>query len=397
VLPWVAIAACAAASPDWPGFRGPGRDGVVHEASVIRSWPADGPRVVWRLPLGPGFSQLAVAGGRVFTGFSDAEHDWLGAFDAASGSELWRQRLGGVFVQQEFGNGPRGTPTVDGDHVYALGGSGVFRAVLAESGQPVWEVDLTSTFGATVPRFGYSGSPLVVGELVVLEVGGTELRRLVAFDRKSGAVRWASFEGEAGYCSPISIQLAGTPQIVLARGDRIVGVSLEGRELWTHAMEEGVIATPVALPGDRLFVSAMGDTGGGVIRVAKTEAGFTVETLWKNREMRNHFNASVAVGDHLYGFDNATLKCVSAASGEVTWAKRGLGKGSVIAAGDRLVILTDLGRLVVAELAPDAYRELGSMQALDGSRSWTSPSFAGGKLFLRNLVEMTAVELSGRP
>lgn len=389
----------AAADPgaparDWPQFRGPLRDGCALD-ELLRAWPTGGPKVAWKIPLGPAFSQIAVAGDVAYTGFSDAENEYVGAFDARTGAERWRQALGQTFVLEEFGSGPRGTPTVAGGVVYALGGRGVLRALRAENGAVLWTVDLTTALGATVPRFGYAGSPLVVDDLLVLEVGGSDKRQIVAFDRSGGTVRWAGFEGPASYSSPVIGTLAGSRQIVHASGKTVRGIALDGHELWSYTLEEASIASPVLVPGDRVFVSASGDSGCAMLRVRKTESGQAAEVLWKNRDMRNHYNSTVYADGFLYGFDNATLKCLSAETGEVRWAKRGLGKGSLAVAGDRLVILGDLGLMILAERTPEAYREIGSFQVLDESRAWTAPSIAGGRAYVRNLVGAACIDLKG--
>ncbi len=384
-----------APAEEWPQFRGAGRDGFAPDATLLRSWPEGGPKVRWRAKLGPGFSQIAISGGRAFVAFSDETSEFLGAFDAATGSELWRRSLGKTFVQPEFGNGPRGTPTIVGEVVYAFGGTGVLGALKVADGTPLWEIDVTAALGASVPRFGFSGSPLLVDDLVVLDVGASEGRQLVAFDRTDGKVRWATLDGPAGYSSPIVTTLAGTRQIVHAHGAAVTGIALDGTVLWSHKLEENTVATPIVVPGDRLFLSAAGDTGCAMLKVVKTETGFGATELWKNRNMRNHFNSSVLAGGHLFGFDNATLKCLSIETGEVLWAKRGLGKSSLAVAGDRLVILGDLGLLILAERTPEAYRELGSVAILDESRAWTAPSIAGRRAFIRNQKEVACVDLGG--
>jgi len=396
VLAWATLAFgdTPTESRDWPQFRGPARDGFAADR-LLRTWPAEGPTVVWRTKLGPAFSQIAVTGGRAFTGFAEGDTEYVGAFDAATGKELWRKPLGETFVQEEFGSGPRGTPTVAGGVVYAFGGRGVLKALSAADGAVAWEVDMTKALGAKVPRFGFAGSPLVIDDRVVLEVGGSEDRRLVAFERKTGKVAWSALQGPADYGSPLVAEIDGVRQIVHASGAIVAGISLDGKELWRYKLEEAAIASPLLLPGGRVFVSSTSDSGCVMLRVKKGESGFAAEELWKNRNMRNHFNSSVYVDGHIYGFDNATLKCLSAEMGEVAWAKRGLGKGSLLVAGDRLVILGDLGLLVVAERTPEAYRELGRVQLVDGSRAWTAPSVAGGKVFVRNLVEMACIDLKG--
>jgi outer membrane protein assembly factor BamB len=379
--------------PMWPQYRGADRDGVASADGVGTGWPEGGPAVAWRLPIGPAFSQLVVRGEAVFTGTSDAEMDYLVRLDARSGKEVWRTPLGGVFVS-DMGNGPRATPTVHEDRVYLLGGKGTLVAARTNDGKPVWSVDLTERFGAEVPRFGYSGSPLVIDDIVVIEVGAKEEGWLAALDRNTGETRWTVLTGPAGYSSPIVTMLGGTRQIVVVRGKTLTSMDLTGNVLWTFELDEGAVAMPVSLGDDRVFVSASGDTGCAMLRVKKGEGGFEPEVLWKNRNMRNHFNSSIFHDGHIYGFDNATLKCVSVETGDLMWAKRGFGKGSVMLSGDRLFVLSDKGKLAVVSATPDGYRESGSLQALEG-KSWTAPSLAGGRLYLRNLEEMTCLDVRG--
>ncbi len=380
----------ARAAEAWPQYRGLNRDGVIPGTAL--TWPAAGPREVWRQASGPGFSQLSVDGGAVFTGLADESQEYLVRLDAATGREIWRHPLGPVF-KSEFGDGPRSTPTVDGDLVFILGASGALHAVRASDGAPAWTVHLTARFGSEVPRFGYSPAPLVLDGLVLVEAGGKEEAALVALERATGELRWSALSGPAGYSSPVVATLGGVRQVILPRGKTVTSLSAQGEVLWTFEMEEPMIAMPVPVAGDRLFVSAMGDTGCALLEVRMGLDGrFSVQALWRNRNMRNHFNSSVVLGDAIYGFDNATLKCLSLDTGEVRWAKRGLGKGSLIGVGRDLLVLSDRGMLVLVEGTSEAYREKGSVQALEG-KSWTAPSFAAGRVYLRNLSERACLEL----
>ena len=385
--------AAAGTAPDWPQYRGPSRDGAAIAAKGSPGWPEGGPRVAWRQTLGSAFSQLVIAGDAVYTGTSDEKGEYLVRLDAATGKEIWRLALGQVF-ESEFGNGPRSTPTIDGEVVYQLGARGTLVAASTADGKEIFRIDLTQRFGATVPRFGYSGSPLVAGDLLVLEVGGSEQGWLAGLDKKTGETRWTSGKGPAGYNSPIVIDFGGTPQLALVRGKTLMGLDLEGRTLWSHELEEGATAMPLAVGRDRIFVSSAGDTGCVMLGLERTDDGMRVEPLWQNRNMRNHFNSSVLVGDHIYGFDNATLKCLSATTGELKWTKRGLGKGSLLGAGDRLLVVSDQGTVLLVEANPDEYREHGSVEALTG-KSWTAPSFARGRLYVRNLTEATCLDFGG--
>ena len=376
---------------DWPQYRGPARDGLVTAPGFTPHWTEAGPTVAWRRPLGSAFSQFVVRGDAAYTGTSDETREYLVRLNAASGEEVWRVDLGEAFGDT-FGRGPRSTPTLDGDVVYMLGGRGKLIAAKAEDGTVLWSVDLTEKFGAELPRFGYSGSPLVVDGLLVLEVGAKDGVSLAALDKQTGELAWSALEGGAGYGSPIAFEFGGVRQIVVAR-KAVSAVDLAGKPLWSHELEEGAIAMPVYAGEGRIFASASGDTGCTMLQLVQSETGFEVEVLWSNREMRNHFNSSIVLDGHIYGFDNATLKCLSATTGEVLWAKRGLGKGSVAAVGAHLMVLGDKGQLLLVRATP-VYEELGSVQAIEG-KSWTAPSFAGGRLFVRNLDESACFDLRG--
>ncbi len=378
---------------DWPQYRGSHRDGVASAGDKPLAWPAAGPRVVWKKDAGAGFSQLAVRDGAIFTGVADGTDEFAVRLDGETGQELWRTAIGTSFEDQ-FGNGPRATPTLDGDSLYIASASGELHALRTADGSVIWSLNLREKFESQKPRFGYSPSPLVEGWLLLLEVGGEGGRSLVALDKKSGAVVWTVLSGPAGYSSPVVVDMAGERQVVLPRGRTLTGLSLAGVILWEYKMEEPAIAMPVVVGGDRVFVSSMGDTGCALVQVLRTAEGLEVKELWHNRNMRNHFNSSLLIGDAIYGFDNATLKCLDLETGDVKWAKRGFGKGSLIGVGEHLLVLSVKGDLMMVEANPDAYHELGSYRALEG-KSWTAPSYAGGRVYLRNLTQMACLDLRG--
>ncbi|MCZ6650709.1 MAG: PQQ-like beta-propeller repeat protein, partial [Acidobacteria bacterium] len=354
-------------------------------------WPADGPRVVWKKEAGAGFSQLAVRGGDIYTGVAAGTDEFAVRLDGETGQEVWRTAIGASF-EDRFGNGPRATPTLDGDSLYIVSASGELHALRTSDGTRIWSLNLLEKFQSKKPRFGYSPSPLVEGWLLLLEVGGEGGRSLAALDKKSGTVVWTVLSGPAGYSSPVVADMAGERQVVLPRGRTLIGLSLAGVILWEYQMEEPAIAMPVVVKGDRIFVSSMGDTGCALVKVFRTEKGLAVKEEWRNRNMRNHFNSSLLIGDAIYGFDNATLKCLDLETGDVKWARRGFGKGSLIGVDDRLLVLSVKGNLVMVEANPEAYHELGSYHALEG-KSWTAPSYVGGRVYLRNLTQMACLDL----
>ena len=394
VLLMVAVAyAAAGPAVSWPQYRGPNRDGVSPETGLMRQWPADGPTVVWRRPLGSGFSGVAAVGDRLYTMHADPNDELAAGLDAATGKTVWETPIGARFVE-EFGDGPRATPVVDGDLMFALSSRGKLFALKTSDGSKAWEVDLVATFGGRVPMRGFSSTPLVTGDLVIVEGGGTEGKAFQALDKKTGATRWTSQDGGAGYASGITAQLDGKPQQVFVRGGGRGFVALDetGKVLWTHAWQAGVIAMPLFVPPNRFFASSGEDAGAILIEVAAKDGALAASEVWTSRSMKNNFNSSVLLGGHIYGFDNATLRCIKASTGESVWLQRGFGKGSLIAADGLLFILGDQGVIALADASPEGYRERGRLQALN-AKSWTCPTLAGGRLYLRNLDEIVSLKV----
>lgn len=393
-------AATTAGADDWPQYRGPDRHGTTAEASLLESWSGAQPEVVWRRELGDGFSAVSAADGRLFTAAlvetDQGTREALLALDAETGEEIWRVLLGEP-VETEFGNGPRSTPTIAGDRVYMVSSRSLLLALGTSDGRELWRQDLAGD--QPVPRFGYSMSPLVDSGQVIVEAGSEEPGRSVAaFDAATGKERWRALDGAAGYSSPIAVEIEGVRQYVFSRreGPEVVALSTSGEVLWRHGISAvAVIPMPIFLPPNHLFVSSSDDDFGGLmLQIERSDDTFQTAEVWQERLMRNHFNSSVVVGGFLYGFDNATFKCLSAADGSMRWARRGFGKGSLIAAGDLLFVLADNGTLALVRATPEAYRELGRSRPMSG-KAWTAPSLADGRLYLRDQDEMVALGIGG--
>ncbi len=402
---------------DWPQFRGPHRDGMSPAAGLLDSWPEEGPKELWRRPLGEGFSAVSVAGGRLYTMYAEAPAEEVAgdgatdeqaaaageqaeaaevaaAFDAATGEELWRVAIGKRIVTQ-FGNGPRSTPTVDGDTVYVLGAHGELVALATEDGTERWATTLADAFGTQRPYWGFSTSPMVEGELLLIANGGPEGKAFAALDKATGEVRWTAGDGgpQGTYNSPLPVTMNGERVIVYVGNQVLRAVDAGGEEVWSHPWPEGEThAMPIYIPPDRFFASGAEGVGAALIRIANGDGGAKAEEVWSSRTMRNHFSSSIFLEDHLYGFDNATLKCISVETGEQAWAKRGFGKGSLIYADGHLIVLSDRGTLALVRASAEGYVEKGRVQALEG-RCWTAPSLAGGKLYLRGETEMVSYDL----
>ncbi len=378
------------AEGSWPQYRGPSRDGASPETGILASWPDDGPKVVWKRSIGTGFSGLSVAGGRLYTMMAEGGKEHACAFDAATGDELWRTALGDEFPSQ-FGAGPRSTPAIFGETAVFLGSYGDLFALATADGKELWKLNLTADFGAALPQHGFSTAPMIEGDLLVVEVGGGRGKAYAALDPRTGETRWTTQDGTPTYTSPIAVDLGGERQLIALGAQQVVAVDRDGELAWTHPWQGG-IAMPIWIPPDRLFVPSF--QGSMMARIEKRGDGVAVEEVWRSNEMKNHFNSSVVHDGYVYGFDNAILKCVSAETGERMWAKRGFGKGSLIVADGHLIVLGERGRLALAKASPDGFEEAGSFQALDG-KCWTSPTLVDGRLYLRNLEQMIALDVRG--
>jgi outer membrane protein assembly factor BamB len=395
-LPSSLAADDAPSGPGWHQFRGPRRDGRSSETGLKRAWPLSGPRELWRVPIGVGFSGISIVGDRLYTMDADEGEEYAVCLAADDGRPLWRTPVGLVF-EDVNGNGPRSAPTVQGGLAFVIGSRGRLAALESTTGQVVWQVELAEAFGSELPTWGFSSAPLIEGEELVVEVGGTGAQAIAAFGKNSGELRWTSVEANPAYSSPIGVDIGGSRQLVFLTQQKLLALSTEGEELWSVPFAPKVDikpAQPVFVAPDLILVSASYGVGAKVVRL-KVEAGtVAAEEVWSGQQMRNHFNASVALDGHVYGFDAATLRCINARTGERRWAKRGLGKGSLIAADGLLLVLSERGKLVLVEATPEAYQELAAHQVLRG-RCWTPPSLWEGRLYLRHHSELVCLDLKG--
>jgi len=385
-----------AQSTDWPQWRGPNRDGISKETGLLKSWPANGPALLWKAKgAGNGYSSFAVANGKLYTMGLREDREFVVAFDVATGKELWATQHGGAY-RNDRGDGPRGTPTVDGGRLYALGGNGDLSSLDARTGKIFWSKNVLKEFGGSNTRWGISESPLVIGDRVLVNAGGPNAS-IVALKTSDGSVIWKSQSDEAGYSSAIPLNVNGSTQVVFFTGARALGLDLkDGKLLWDYARpsnDVANVATPIAR-ANRIFVSSDYGTGGGVIEI---KADNKAQEIYFTKEMRNHHSSSVLVGDYLYGFSSAILTAMKFDTGEIAWRNRSVGKGSLVYADGHLYCFSENGVVGLVEASPAGYKEVGRFRIpQDSLPTWTHPVVSGGRLFLRDQDTIYAFDVKDK-
>jgi outer membrane protein assembly factor BamB len=402
-----ALAAQSATAEDWPRWRGPRLDGISQETGLLKEWPTSGPRQLWSAPLSGGFSSVVVSDGRLFTQTKEKTQEVVVCLDAASGKEQWRYRYdcdyaahrsftgGGMPASR---TGPRTTPVVDGDRVYTLGATGILLCLDAKTAKEVWRQDLLQIAGRDCPTHGFCGSPLIVGDRIFLQAGGSNGKSIAALDKKDGRIVWQSLDDTLGQGSPVLADVRGTPQVIFFTGKAAVGVApQDGKLLWRYPWSTRFdlnIATPICTD-DKVFISSNYGTGAALLRITDRNEP---QTLWKTLTMQNHISTSVLYQGNLYGFSEQRFRCVDFRTGQVKWDKAGLGRGSLIVADGNLIILGDHGQLVLAKANPAEYTEISRCQVFPkDTLTWTVPVVSGGRLFLRSENALLALDLRGEP
>ena len=387
------------AAQDWPHFLGPERDGRYQGPRLARSWSDGAPRELWRRTVGQGFAGPVVSGGRVLIFHRVGDREVLEALDAGTGSSIWRYDYPTTY-RDDFGfdEGPRSAPVVAGGRVYTFGAQGRLHAVDLDTGAGVWSVDTRERFRFRKAYFGAAGSPLVEDGRVIANVGGPD-DGIVAFDADSGEVLWTVAGEEASYSSPVGATFGGVRHALFFTRDNLVSLDpASGRERfrrsWRARIRASVNAATPLVVGDLVFVSAQYGTGAGLFRVA----GSGLDELWTSNDvMSNHYATSVHRDGYLYGYHGRqeygpSLRAVSLVTGDVAWDVPRFGAGSVLLAGDLLIVMRESGELVLAEASPEAFTPLARSRLLRGTvRAY--PALAAGRLYVRNDDTLLAVGL----
>ena len=421
LLVFVAVDAQIVAADDWPQWRGPNRDGVWKEDGLLDKFAASELKIRWRQPIGSGYSGPTVAGGRVYVTdrlVEPKQVERVLCFDEKTGEPIWSHSYDCPYVNVGYTAGPRASVTIDEGRAFSLGTMGHLLALDAASGKPLWNKDLNTEYKIRMPIWGIAASPLVDGNLVIVQIGG-EGACLAAFDKKTGKEAWKALEDNASYSAPIMIQQSGRPVMVCWTGDSVVGMNAQtGEVYWQHPFKPAKmvinIATPV-LEKNRLFFTSFYD---GSLMLSLKPDELAVEALWRRsgRDERNTDSLHSIIstpyleGDHVYGVDSyGEFRCLDALSGDRVWEsleptpKARWSTVHMVKNGPRMWMFNERGELLIAKLSPQGYKEISRAKLIKPTRvqlaqregvCWSHPAYADRHVFARNDEELVAASLA---
>lgn len=368
----------AADGADWPQWRGPAVDGISSESLTTPQDEIPRLSVLWRQNIGVGFGTVSVHGDRLFALGWKQGSDHVYCLNVADGSEHWTYRYREDAHDNMHHGGPSATPAVDATGVFTISKSGIVHCLSPEDGSLRWRIDAPQQFGVTVPTWGFSGSPILLGKAVIADLG-----RVVALDRLTGRLQWKSSNFGSAYSTPVPFQrdrhrlLATFPVQGLVILDAAKGNSLATYP-WKTSYNVHA-ATPV-VQGEQILITSGYGSGAALLRLGHD--GLTA--VWESKDLASRMSSPVLVEDHIYGFDGSRLVCIELATGERRWATKGLGQGSLLVAGQHLVVLSEDGKLVIAPLSPDSFSETASLKLFDADQGWIMPVVAEGRIFCRS-------------
>jgi len=374
----------------WYGFRGANRDGVVHGVSIRTDWSSAPPLEMWRRAVGPGCSSMAIAGNLLYTQEQRGEFETVTCYDLNNGQPIWKHQDKARFWDAHAGAGPRSTPTLVGNRVYTIGGTGIVNVLDADSGSVVWSRDAANDTGIKPPNWGFSGSPLVLSDLVIVALAG----KLVAYDLASGKPRWFGEDGGSGYSSPQLLNISGVPQVLLMSKAGVLSVDpVTGKKLWEYLwpLEDRVLQPAILDNGDLLF----SEEYKSIRRVSVDLEGaeWNIKDIWTSTGLKSVFNDQVIHKGFAYGFSGSYMACIDLQDGKPIWrGNRYQGFTLLLADQDLILVLTEKGEVAIVSASPEKYTELAKFQAISG-KTWNHPAMAGNILLVRNSQEMATFKL----
>ena len=392
--------ALSVAANDWPQWRGPQRNGISRETGLLKEWPKDGPKLLWKVTAaGRGYATPAVVGERLYLlGNDGLDDEFVQALDVKDGKRVWQTRLGKVGNPQQQPNFPaaRSTPTVEREFLYALGSDGDLTCVELDTGKVRWQKNLRTDFGGKPGNWAYSESPLIDGDSLLCTPGGSTAT-LLALNKNTGEVIWkrALPEGdEAAYASAIIVEVGGVKQYVQLLQKGLVGAEAKtGRFLWRYGKPVSRYGAniPTPLTSDGYIYSAAAGTGGGVVKLKVNEGSVEPEQVYFESKFPTAIGGAVKIGDFLYGTTAEALLCAEFATGQVKWEDRALGAASLCYADGRLYLHGENGEVALVEPGPESYRQRGRFtppdqpkHANEMEKAWAYPVVANGQLYIRD-------------
>ncbi|WP_299462421.1 PQQ-binding-like beta-propeller repeat protein [uncultured Gimesia sp.] len=390
---------------DWPAYRGADRDGIVRDQTIRTDWKTAPPELLWKHPVGAGWSSFCVVGGRAFTQEQRGDKEAVVCYDAQTGRQIWLHEDDVRFSETLAGVGPRATPTFDSGLIYSMGGTGILNCLDAETGERIWSKDLLKEGDLKYLEWGMSGSPLIWEDLVIVNQGiqkqGSESgnQTVIAFNRKSGEKVWSSGTQKSSYSSPQISILNGTPQVLVSHSKGLESFApADGKSLWFFPWtnQAGVnAAQPIVLDASSVFLGAGYGAGSARITINNSaqEPVAIVTPNWKSLSLKLKFNSAVQREGFVYGLDEGVLTCLNLETGKRTWKKGRYGYGQMILVDDLLLILAEDGRVELIKADPEQYQQVASFQAIEG-QTWNHPALAQGKLFVRNSEEAACFDIS---
>lgn len=407
VLLFVLVATQLTAA-DWPQYRGPNGDGSSPE-KIIATWPAEGPKLLWKAPLGPSFGSFVVSGGKAFCFIQrkvgEQDREVAIALDANTGKELWAVPLGKATYDRQGGDGPRSTPTVDGKRVYFLGAYQVLTCLDVDTGKQIWQHDIVKEFGGRIIKWNNAASPILRGDLIFVNGGGAG-QALLAFHKSDGKVVWKGEDDLPTHSSPVVATIHSVPQVIFYTQNGLVAVGPEtGKVLWRFAypFQTSSASTPIVW-SNIVYCSAAYGVGAGACEIKQDGGSLVATELWRKKgELMNHWTSPVCQDGFIYGIfgrgqqQGAPLKCVDIRTGEEKWSRDGFGGGgATILVGGNVLAQCDRGPLVLVAAKPDAYQELARAD-IYGGQCWTMPVVSDGKIYARNTRDGFCLDVTVKP
>jgi outer membrane protein assembly factor BamB len=391
---WTSPLPMAAPSTEanWPGFRGRFRDSIVRDIQIKTDWSASPPVQLWRQPIGPGWSSFAVLGNLFYTQEQRGDDEMVSCYNLTNGASVWQHSEKTRFWESNAGAGPRGTPSISNSRVYAFGATGILTVLQAVDGKKIWSRNAAQDVGAKTPIWGFSSSPLVVDDKVIVAAANS----LIAYDINSGNPRWTIPAGGDCYSSPHQFTIHGKTQILLQNEAGVIGVDpVDGKRLWAHSWSGQPIVQPTMTADGDLLISVSDRSGVRRITAAPGADAWTVQERWTSVSIKPYFNDSIVHKGFLYGFDGPALACIDVLDGRRQWKGGRYGRGQILLLADQdlLLVLSEKGDLALVNALPDQFKELARFPGIKG-KTWNHPVLVNDVLLIRNAQEMAAFRLS---